>query len=234
MGEPVGYEPQDGIATVTMDDGRVNALSIAMLEALHGAFDRAERDGAVVLLTGREGCFSAGFDLKVFAAGDAGQVVEMRRLGATLAERILGFPSPVLIAAGGHAMAAGAFLTLAADVRIGAEGDFRIGLNEVQIGLIVPWFVIELAKQRLNPGHLSRALVNAAIYSPLEAVEVGYLDRVVPAGELLPASRQEAERLAQLDRRAHVATKQRARSGTLAALRSAIDSELTLEGLGSG
>lgn len=231
MSKLVSYQLEDGIATIEMDDGKVNAFSIQMLGALHEAFDRAEGDGAVVVLTGREGCFSAGFDLKVFAGGDVEQVVEMLRLGATLAERVLGFQAPVLLASGGHTVAAGAFLALAADVRIGVEGDFRVGLNEVQIGLTVPWFVIELARRRLHPGHFSRAVVNAAMYSPREAVEVGYFDQVVPAGELRAASLQEGARLAQLDRAAHTATKRRARGDALTAMRRAIESEMTVEAL---
>jgi enoyl-CoA hydratase len=233
MSELVNYQLEDGIATIEMDDGKVNAFSIQMLGELHEAFDRAADDGAVVVLTGREGCFSAGFDLKVFAGGDVERVMEMLRLGATLAERVLGFQTPVLLASGGHTVAAGAFLALAADVRIGVEGDFRVGLNEVQIGLTVPWFVIELARQRLHPGHFSRAVVTAAMYSPREAVEVGYFDQVVPAGELRGASLREAARLAQLDRAAHAATKQRARADALAAIRRAIESEITVEGLGA-
>lgn len=232
MSELVQYELEGRIATIAMDDGKVNAFSIAMLKALHEALDRAERDNAVVVLTGREGYFSAGFDLKVFASGDVEQVLEMLRLGATLAERILGFQTPVLLACGGHTVAAGAFLTLAADVRIGVAGDFRVGLNEVQIGLTVPWFVIELARQRLHPGHFPRAVLGAAMYGPKDAVEVGYLDRVVGADELRAASLAEAARLAALDPAAHAATKLRARADTLAAIRQAIESELTAEGLG--
>ncbi|HXB65750.1 MAG TPA: crotonase/enoyl-CoA hydratase family protein [Solirubrobacteraceae bacterium] len=233
MSDLVSYELEGRIATIAMDDGKVNAFSIAMLQALHAAFDRAERDNAVVVLTGREGCFSAGFDLKVFAGGDVERVLEMLRLGATLAERVLGFQTPVLLACGGHTVAAGAFLALAADVRIGAEGDFRVGLNEVQIGLTVPWFVIELARQRLHPGHFARAVINAATYSPTDAVAVGYFDRVVPAGELHAASRAEAARLSELDQAAHAATKLRARSDALIAIRKAIESELTVAGLGA-
>jgi enoyl-CoA hydratase len=233
VSELVSYDLEGRIATITMDDGKVNAFSIAMLRALHEAFDCAEHDDAVVVLTGREGCFSAGFDLKVFAGGEVERVLEMLRLGATLAERILGFQTPVLLACGGHTVAAGAFLALAADVRIGAEGDFRVGLNEVQIGLTVPWFVIELARQRLHPGHFARAVLTAALYRPAEAVEVGYFDRVVPAGELRTASLAEAARLVEIDQAAHAATKLRARSDTLSAIRKAIELEMTVEGLGA-
>ena len=124
MSEHVSYELKEQIATIAMDDGKVNAFSIEMLSALHAALDRAEGDDAVVVLTGRDGCLTAGFDLKVFADGDEEKILRMLQLGATLAERIMGFQTPVLIASPGHAVAAGAFMLLAADVRIGTDGVF--------------------------------------------------------------------------------------------------------------
>jgi enoyl-CoA hydratase len=231
MSEPVTYELDGRIATITMDDGKVNVFSIPMLQAVHAAFDRAERDGAVVLLTGRENYFSAGFDLKVFAGGEVDRVVEMLELGATLAERILAFPTPVVAACNGHAVAAGSFPLLAADLRIGTLGRFRVGLNEVKIGLTVPWFAIELARQRLQPAAFSRAVVNATMYGPGEAVYAGFLDRVVEAGELHAAGLDGAAELAELNFAAHAATKLRARASALAAVRSAIETELSAEGL---
>jgi enoyl-CoA hydratase len=231
MSEPATYELDGGVATITMDDGKVNALSPTMLRAVHAGFDQAEQDAAVVVLTGRESYFSAGFDLEVFAGGEADRVIEMLRLGATLAERILAFPRPVLAACNGHAVAAGSFLLLAADLRIGTEGPFRIGLNEVKIGLTVPWFAIELARQRLQPAAFSRAVINANIYGPADAASAGFLDRVVAAGELRAVILEQAAQHAELDAAAHIATKLRARAGTLAAVRSAIETELTVEGL---
>lgn len=231
MTELATYELDGRIAWITIDDGKVNAFSIAMLGALHDALDRAERDGAVVVLRGREGCFSAGFDLKVFGSGDQDRVLEMLNLGATLAERILAFQTPVVIASTGHTVAAGAFLLLAADLRIGTEGPFRIGLNEVQIGLTVPRFVIELARQRLQPPHLSRAVVGAEMYGPQGALAAGFLDSVVAAEELPEASRREAARLGELNGTAYAATKLRVRGDALKAVRAAIDGELTAAGL---
>jgi enoyl-CoA hydratase len=228
MSELVTYERDGPVASITMDDGKVNAFSVPMLKAIHAAFDRAELDGAVVVLSGREACFSAGFDLRVFSR-EGEEVVEMLTLGATLAERILSFPTPVVGACTGHALPAGAFLLLSADCRIGADGPFRIGLNEVRIGMTVPWFAIEIARQRLHPAHFDRAVVNSTMYSPVDAVTAGFLDRVVPASELPEASLSAAEDLAQLDLAAHRATKLRARAGALEAVRSAIESELTLE-----
>jgi enoyl-CoA hydratase/carnithine racemase len=229
MDEAATYELDGRIATITMDDGKVNAFSVPMLRAIHAAFDRAERDGAIVVLTGREGCFSAGFDLNVFTRGQD-EILEMLTLGATLAERILAFPTPVVGACTGHALPAGAFLLLSADCRIGTEGPFRIGLNEVRIGMTVPWFAIEIARHRLHPAHFDRAVVNSTMYAPQEAVVAGFLDRVLKASELRAASIDAAEDLAQLDPAAHTATKLRARAGALQAVRRAIETELTLDG----
>ncbi len=231
MSELVRYELDGRIATITMDDGKVNAFSIPMLSAIHAAFDRAEHDAAVAVLSGRENYFSAGFDLKVFAGGDEQQVLEMLRLGATLAERMLAFPTPVLVACNGHAVAAGSFLLLAADLRIGVQGPFRIGLNEVKIGLTMPWFAIELARARLQPAAYSRAVINATMYDPDGATSAGFLDRTVASSELAGASRDAAAELAELNVAAHAATKLRARASALAAVRSAIDTELTADGL---
>lgn len=230
MADLTTYELEDGIATISMDDGKVNALSIAMLTALHADLDRAVSDGAIVILTGREGYFSAGFDLGGFAAGPD-KLIEMLRLGATLTERLLSFPTPVVVASGGHAVAAGAFILLAADTRIGVDGPFKIGLNEVKIGLTVPWFVIELARHRLAPAYFDRSVVTARMFNPAEAAVAGFLDEVVSADALSEAASREAEFLAGLNSEAHLATKLRVRARTLEAMRSAIETELTVEAL---
>ncbi len=224
MSELVSYDLSDGIASLTMDDGKVNAMSIPMLRALHAAFDRAETDGAVVLLTGRAGIFSAGFDLKVFPHGP-GPTLTMLRLGATLAERLLSFPFPVVTACNGHAYPMGAFLMLSAHRRLGAEGAFRIGMNEVAIGMTLPHFAIEIARHRLTPAHFQR-IVTGDMHTPPEAVVAGYLDEVVPVDELAARSREVALGLASIDLGAHRETKLRVRAACLDALRAVIESEL--------
>lgn len=181
-----------------------------------------------MVLEGREKCFSAGFDLKVFA-GEPERVLEMLTLGATLAERVLSFPTPVVVACTGHAIAAGSFLALAADARVGADGPFQIGLSEVRIGMTVPWFAIELARGRLHPAHYDRAVICAAMYSPQEALTAGFLDEVVAEDELHETAMSVAGTLAELDPGAHAATKLRARADVLAVLRSAIETELVAE-----
>ena len=225
------YELDGSVATIAIDDGKVNAFSIAMLRSLHAALDRAEDDGAIVVLAGRDGCFSAGFDLKTFGEG-AVPVIEMLTLGARLCERLLSFPTPVVVACPGHAVAAGAFTLLGADVRIGVDGPFQIGLNEVRIGLTMPWFVIVLARARLHPAQFDAAVIRARMYTPAEAIDAGFLDRVVAPAELRAASVETATALAQLDMRAYRETKLRVRGETLDRLRAAIDEEMTPAALG--
>jgi enoyl-CoA hydratase len=230
MSSPVSYELEGPIARVTMDDGKVNALSIVMLEALHGALDQAERDKAVLLLSGREGYMSAGFDLKTFAAGGE-DLRRMLELGATLFERMLAFPTPVVIACTGHAVAAGAFLVLSGDTRIGVDGPFQVCMNEVRIGLTMPWFAIEVARQRLTPRDFDRGVISAARFTPREALQAGFLDELAAPAEIAAVAQDAASALAELNMAAHHATKLRARGDTLKALRAAIETELTLEGL---
>jgi enoyl-CoA hydratase len=225
MADLLTYSRDDRIARVTMDDGKVNALSIPMLRELHAALDQAEADGAIVVLGGREGYLSAGFDLGVFRS-EPERLPEMLRLGATLCERLLSFPTPVLAVAGGHAIAAGSFLLLSVDARLGVEGPFKIGLNEVRIGLTMPLFVIELARHRLAPAHFDRAVISAAMYEPAGAVTAGFLDQVVAPADLGEAAAALAADLAGLNSEAHAATKLRARSTALTALGAAIEAEL--------
>ena len=225
MRDIVSYTRTELVSTVAMDDGKVNVFSIPMLRSLHEAFDQAELDETVVLLRGRPGCFSAGFDLQTLS-GPHQDVLTLLRLGASLAERILSFPAPVTIACTGHAYPAGAFLLMAADSRLGADGPFRLGLNEVRIGLTLPLFAIVLARHRLTPAHFDHAAVTGEMFDPQTARAAGLLDAVVPAAELDAYAEGVARDNACLDRSAHVATKRRVRKPVLDELRAAIDAEL--------
>jgi enoyl-CoA hydratase len=219
----VTYRLNDGIATIAMDDGKVNVMSHGMLQELNAAFDRAATDKAIVIVTGRPGVFSAGFELPVLAAGgDAAH--NMVKTGFELCERVLSFPTPVVMACTGHALAMGVFLVLSGDYRIGAEGAFKLGANEVAIGITMPYFAIEMLRSRLTPTHFNRALINSEIYSSSLAVEAGFLDRVVPAAEVYDVAQHTARQLAQLDMRAHAETKLRVREQVLKAIRNSIES----------
>jgi enoyl-CoA hydratase len=213
------YELTDGIATITMDDGKVNAVSPDMSAELLGHFDRAEADEAkAVVLAGRERTLSAGFDLKVEPAGWPA----MMAAGARLAARMLSFPRPVVVACPGNAIAMGGFLLLSADYRVGAAGEGHIGLNEVAIGLTIPWFAIEIARHRLPRSAFDRCTVTGVLLGPDEARAAGFLDQVVPAEELAAAALAAARQLATIDAAAHAATKLRVRREVLAGLEDGI------------
>lgn len=158
---------------------------IRWVAALAGAFDRAADDHVTVILTGREGVFSAGFDLHTLAVG-GDDAYRMVRAGFELAARLLAFPTPVVVACTGHALAMGAFLLLAGDHRLGAPGPYKIGATEVALGITMPHFGIEICRQRLVPAYFHRTVINAEVYGPEEAVAAGFLDRMV-AGDGLPA-----------------------------------------------
>lgn len=222
----VSYESDGTIARITLDDGKVNALSLAMTRELNGALDRAVAERTVVLLAGREGVFSAGFDLAALGEGGHG-AMEMVRAGFELAERLLSFPRPVVMACTGHAVAMGVFLLLSGDYRIGAAGPYRFTANEVAIGLTMPRAAVEILRQRLAPAHFNRAAVLADVYTPDTALDAGFLDRVVDPAELHRTAQDAAAQLAKLDPAAHAATKLRVRQHALAALRHGIEADHT-------
>jgi enoyl-CoA hydratase len=213
------YELTDGIATVTMDDAKVNALSPEMLAEVSALLRRADADAAqAVVLTGRERTLSAGFDLRVAPEGWPPMLVA----GARLAAQLLSFPRPVVVACTGNAIAMGGFLLLCADHRVGAAGDGRIGLNEVAIGLTLPWFGIEIARHRLTRPAFDRCTVTGVLLDPEEAAAAGFLDEVVGADALQETALAAARRLAALDPTAHAATKLRVRREVLAGIEDGI------------
>ena len=221
----VRYSLEGKTATVTMDDGKANALSHAMIDALLEALARAEREASAMVLAGRPEKFCAGFDLKVMMAGPDSARQLLRR-GSELLMKLYGTPIPLVIACTGHAIAGGALVVLTGDVRIGAAGAFRIGLNEVSIGLPVPVLAMELARDRLAASELPRATLGAQLYAPDQAVAAGYLDAVAPADELAARAAQEAARLGALSRMAYRATKERLRGKTIAHVRASLDDDM--------
>jgi enoyl-CoA hydratase len=220
----VTYALDRAVATIRMDDGKANALSIPMLSELHAAFGQAEADGAIVVLTGREGTFSGGFHLPTLR-GSAPDRGAMLRSGFDLAVRILTFPRPVVIASPGHAIAQASILLLCADERIGAAGPYKITLNEVLIGLIVARSMIEIGRYRLTPSQLHRTFALAEVYSPEAAIDAGFLDRIVPPGDVLDVAQETARRFIAFDTKAYAATKARLREDLLSRLRAVIEKE---------
>ncbi|QGZ30575.1 crotonase/enoyl-CoA hydratase family protein [Stutzerimonas stutzeri] len=221
MSDLVSYELEDGIATLTLNNGKVNALSPAVFGALNAAFDRAEQDRAVVILTGQPGILSGGYDLKVMTAGPE-HAIALVTTGSTFTRRMLAHPFPIIVACPGHAIAKGAFLLLSADYRIGVEGAFNIGLNEVQIGMTMHHSGIEVARDRLTKPAFQRSVINGEIFNPPAALDAGFFDRIVPAGELMDVARATAAQLKKINMTAHKNTKLKARKSLLDTLDRAI------------
>jgi enoyl-CoA hydratase len=194
--DTVQYTLEDDVAVLRMDDGKVNALSHGVLDGLAEGLDRAQKDEAKALvLLGRPGRFTAGFDLSVMQGGGQEAMIALVTKGAELGLRIFESPIPTVLGVTGHAVAMGAVLTCCADERIGAEGNFKIGFNEIQIGMTLPHFLRRLAEERLSKRHLQRATLLAEPYSSAEAVDAGFLDRLVPLEEVAEAAIARAREL---------------------------------------
>lgn len=221
----VSYELTNGVATITIDDGKRNALPPTVLEALYAAFDRAEADQAMVIITGREEVFSAGFDLKVLKSGGT-QTLKMLRLGYLLTARVLEYPYPVIAACNGHVLAMGVFLMLSCDYVIGTQGDYKVSANEVALGLTMPRVGAAMLQHRLTPAAYQRA-VNLSEYFDVDgALGAGFFDAVVDSAEVMPRALALAKQFAQLDMPAHAASKCRIRHDLIRHIRRSVKLDL--------
>jgi len=210
----VTFELRDRVAIVGMDDGKANALGYAMMDDLDAALDRAEREGVAVVLTGRKGRFSAGFDLAEMMGGiDKARALVTR--GARALLRLYTLPLPLVVACTGHALAGGALTVLTGDVRVATRGPFRIGLNEVQIGMPVPILAMELCRDRLHAAHLTAATLFASVVDPEGALAAGWVDELATEEGLLDAALVHARRLGELPREAYAKTKTALRERTV-------------------
>lgn len=222
---PVSHEIDGAVAVVHLDDGKANAVSNAVIDGVNAALDDASENASAVAIIGREGKFSAGFDLSVMQQG-ADAARGLLKAGAALALRIYEHPQPVVVGCTGHALAMGAILLMSADLRIGAAGGAKIGLNEVSIGMPVPLFATELARDRLSKRHLTRAVNLATVFGPGEALDVGFLDELVEPEAVERRATDEAARLAELNADAFAATRSLLRGERAAAIRAEMDADL--------
>ncbi|MDG1582844.1 crotonase/enoyl-CoA hydratase family protein [Pseudomonas sp. GOM6] len=222
MSELISYQLEDGIATLTLNNGKVNAISPDVITAFNAALDQAAQDRAVVIITGQPGILSGGYDLKVMTSGPQ-NAVALVTAGSTLARRMLAHPFPIIVACPGHAIAKGAFILLSADYRIGVEGPFNIGLNEVQIGMTMHHAGIELARDRLRKSAFHRSVINGEIFNPQDAMDAGFLDKVVPAEQLMATAVAAAQQLKKINMTAHKNTKLKVRKAFLETLDKAIE-----------
>lgn len=221
----ITFKMRGDVAVIRIDDGKANAISHELIGEFIDALDKARADAKAVVVVGREGRFSAGFDLKTMGAGPT-QARDLLKAGAQVGHALYLLPIPVVIGCTGHALAMGAILLFCADVRIGAEGAYKIGMNEVAIGMPLPRFAVELARDRLSPRQLTAATNLAQIYDPAGAVEAGYLDRVAPLADVEAEAIATATELAsKLDPRAFRMTRNHLRAAHADQVLRALDQD---------
>ena len=225
MNKVVHYNSEEHYALITINNGKANAISHEVIEGINKSLDKALEEDKVVILTGKQGIFSAGFDLKVMTKSSE-SAKELVTKGSELSLRMLSFPKPIIIACNGHAVAKGGFLLLSADYRIGVEGDFKIGLNEVMIGMTMHHAGVAMARAKLSHTYLDRSVSNAEMYNPKIAKEAGFFDILVAENELMSTAIYTATMFSKLNARAHAATKLKVRQTHLVALEKAIELDL--------
>ena len=217
------YETTNSIVTLTFDDGKANVVGHQFLEDINRGLDRAEQEQAgAVILRGREGMFSAGFDLGEFKKGPE-QGMAMVKRGFELLVRLYSFPLPLVAACTGHGIAMGAFIIMACDYRIGSRGNFKMSLPETAIGMDLPPILVELTASRIAKRHLSRVALQSEVYNPEQAVEAGFTDEVVDIAALAARAMEVAEKLAQLPPAQYATNKLSTRVHTLQAMRDSLE-----------
>ncbi len=224
---PVKVSIANGVAHVAMDDGKANVMSETMTSALNAALDEAQAAQAIVVISGRAGVFSGGFDLGVFKGSDNAAKLRMMVAGARLSRRLLTHPQPVVLVCSGHAMAMGSFLVLSADVRLGAsDSPLTVQANEVAIGMTVPYFAIETCRLRLTPSAAHAATTLAQPFNAAQALSAGFFDQLCPADQLVVATQHTVQQLQKLHMPSFAATKARLREPLLPTFDAAIDQDI--------
>lgn len=227
MADTIGYALRDGVAEITCDDGKVNAMALPFFEGLGAAFDRAERDGArAAVIAGRPGYFSAGLNLKLLPTLPADELRRSTIAFGRIMLRAYTLPLPTVAAITGHAVAGGALLALLCDVRIAADGPFRIHMNETAIGIALPTWILTVVQPAIAPQWQTEALLHARAYSPAEARERGLVNDVVPPERVVDAARAAAAALAALDTQAYAESKRRLRAMAVRCAEERLEAEL--------
>ena len=218
----LNMEIQDGIALIRMDDGKANAFSNAMFDAIEPALEKAEAEAGATVLIGRAGVFSGGFDLKVVGGPDAAARDALVARGCHLTHRLYNYGKPLISVATGHGVALGAVILLASDTRIGGRGDFKYGLNETAIGMHLPTTILEMVRDRLPKDKATEAAIQSRIYDPDGAVEAGFLDKVVDLDQLEATALAAAKQLSELPSAAYARMKRDVRAPALKAMEAAL------------
>ena len=199
---------ENDISIITLDDGKANVFSSEMSRQVNDCLDQVETESGCLIITGKEGMFSAGLDLKTIQGGDIGQIQEMSISAFKLLARIFSFPRPVIAACSGHGIALGTFLLCCCDYRIGIKGEFMLGANEMRTNMVIPTPILELIKFRVNNSHKYRAVLGAEMYTLSDAQEAGLIDEVVDSNDLMNTAKEKAKDLVTMGNPSYTLTKQ--------------------------
>jgi len=180
-------ENANGLLVVTLARGKANALNAAMLEELHGAMAQAHAPAVrgLVLASDRPNFFSGGFDVKEVFQYDRETMTSYFGSFMDLYEDLFRLPKPVVAALSGHAVAGGAVLALACDVRVMAEGPFRFALNEVNLGVVLPEGIIRMAVDAIGVRHARELFLGGEALSPSRALAIGLVSELAPPEQVL-------------------------------------------------
>jgi enoyl-CoA hydratase len=199
---------ENNISIITLDDGKANVFSPKMIQDVNDCLDQVPTQNGALIITGRDGMFSAGFDLKIISAGEMSAITEMTTNGFKLLSRIFSFPRPVLGACSGHGIALGTFLLCCCDYRVGVKGDFMIGANEMRTNMVIPIPILELINHRVSSSHKYRAILGAEMYSIENGISAGLIDEVVDAENLMETAMLKAKDLATMGHPSYTLTKE--------------------------
>ncbi len=199
---------EEDISIITLDDGKANVFSSRMSQQVNEYLDQVETEKGCLIITGKEGMFSAGLDLKTIQGGDMEEILEMSANAFKLLARIFSFPRPVIAACSGHGIALGTFLLCCCDYRIGVKGDYMLGANEMRTNMVIPTPILELIKFRVNNSHKYRAVLGAEMYTLDQAQEAGLMDEVVNAQDLMQVAMEKAKDLASMGHPSYTLTKE--------------------------
>ena len=202
------FKKEEDISIITLDDGKANVFSSEMSQQVNDCLDQVETEKGCLIITGKEGMFSAGLDLKTIQSGDMEKILDMSSSAFKLLARIFSFPRPVIAACSGHGIALGTFLICCCDYRIGIKGDFMLGANEMRTNMVIPTPILELIKFRVNNSHKYRAVLGAEMYTLEKAKEAGLMDDVVNPEDLMQAAMEKAKDLATMGHPSYTLTKE--------------------------
>ena len=209
MSEKIATLKKDeDISILTLNDGKANVFSAEMSKQVNECLDQVETEKGCLIITGKEGMFSAGLDLKTIQSGDVDKIMEMSTNAFMLLARIFSFPRPVIAACSGHGIALGTFLLCCCDYRIGVKGDFMLGANEMRTNMVIPIPILELIKFRVNNSHKYRAVLGAEMYTLEQAIEAGLIDEVVDSKDIMKAAKEKAKDLQAMGHPSYSITKE--------------------------